>query len=415
MIVLQCHGCGKSHNLKDEFAGKKVKCPCGTGLTVPGGGGSALIDLAKPGITCPHCQATIQAHWKGCPACGESLLPNVLVSIQAPPPAPTPKPVSGSSIQVGNNSVVKADINQSVNVNAPAAMAAHFLGGVGMPPPTPAHIPSVHVGDGSVVKAHIDASTNVNHHGQFVAQQTIVNVNESSVASLVKLLTGKVFTETALKEADAQIDSSNDPVQLQSILAQTLRHMIRELKKLHKERFGNSIRTSQPPPSILETFFADDGGLTASVIASGIDKVNFLRLRSCHKILDKLHDIAAESQKEESTRDVEALDDCILSIEKMFKWKAAESINIKLYVCNMFSLLLGGFGLFIIFIVLINDRLSVKETASGLFFGILLLLLASALAYGGWIFNEKRKKQFTDSMDEAESVLGDLIKKTKLS
>jgi len=413
MIVLQCHGCGKSHNLKDEFAGKKVKCPCGTALTAPDGGGSALIAMVKPGIPCPHCQVTIQAHWKGCPACGVLLLPNASAAIQAPSPAPNSKPVPASGIQVGNNSVVKADINQSFNVNTPAAMAAQFLGGVGMPPPTPAHIPSVHVGDGSVVKANIDASTNVNHHGQFVAQQTIVNVNESVVGSLVKLLTGTVFTDSAFKQADDQILRSNDPVELQSILAQTLWHMIRELKNLDKGSGVNSIRNAET--SKLEAM--NDNFQHVGLKASGIDKVNFLRLKLCHKIIDKLYDIEAANPTEKSTRDVEALNECILSTEKMFKWQKNKKIIKKYSIASYFLLsfwifscggpALTGF--------VDHDPNDPKEIKARITLSVMGFVIGPGIAIGCWVWVEKRKRQFTDSMDEAESVLGDLIKKTKLS
>ena len=40
-ISLQCPGCGKSYRLRDDLAGKRVKCSCGTETTVPAPGAEA--------------------------------------------------------------------------------------------------------------------------------------------------------------------------------------------------------------------------------------------------------------------------------------------------------------------------------------------------------------------------------------
>ena len=40
-ILLQCPGCGKGYRLRDELAGKRVKCSCGTETTVPSAGAEA--------------------------------------------------------------------------------------------------------------------------------------------------------------------------------------------------------------------------------------------------------------------------------------------------------------------------------------------------------------------------------------
>jgi hypothetical protein len=34
-ISFRCSGCGKDHKVRDEFAGKKVKCKCGQTVQLP--------------------------------------------------------------------------------------------------------------------------------------------------------------------------------------------------------------------------------------------------------------------------------------------------------------------------------------------------------------------------------------------
>ncbi len=51
-IVIKCPGCGKAYRLRDELAGKRVKCKCGHGMLVPAapdGAGSDSYDLAPAG------------------------------------------------------------------------------------------------------------------------------------------------------------------------------------------------------------------------------------------------------------------------------------------------------------------------------------------------------------------------------
>src|SRR5438270_8920383 len=41
-VSFGCHNCGKQLQARDEFAGRRLKCPgCGTILTIPGGAAAA--------------------------------------------------------------------------------------------------------------------------------------------------------------------------------------------------------------------------------------------------------------------------------------------------------------------------------------------------------------------------------------
>jgi hypothetical protein len=183
MIDIQCVACGKRHSIKDDLAGKKAKCGCGALIKIPFP--AAAVPAPVPQILplmCPHCQASIQAQWKGCPACGGPLTPSQVAPAAVPLPVqqvhsgyaqaipPMPGP---SGIQVGNESVAKINVNNSVNVTGVPGMSGAMMG---MPGQVRAEgIPYMQVGDGSVVKAEIDSSMNYTNQGQIIGQQNIEN------------------------------------------------------------------------------------------------------------------------------------------------------------------------------------------------------------------------------------------------
>jgi len=75
MIAFNCPGCHKDFQAKDEFAGRKTKCPqCGTALLVPN---SALPPASQPSpraeatsASCSKCGETLQTGARFCSSCG---------------------------------------------------------------------------------------------------------------------------------------------------------------------------------------------------------------------------------------------------------------------------------------------------------------------------------------------------------
>jgi len=94
--TFSCQGCGKSYRWKSEFAGKKIKCKCGSVMVAPAAQPAppaeddepdldALYSLAAEGkqaekagvavvgVRCPSCRAELQVGAIVCPQCGFNL------------------------------------------------------------------------------------------------------------------------------------------------------------------------------------------------------------------------------------------------------------------------------------------------------------------------------------------------------
>src|SRR5262245_14748728 len=60
-ISFGCHQCGKQLQARDEFRGRRLKCPgCGTILTIPGGGAAATPAPPPPVPTLPEPQPEVK-------------------------------------------------------------------------------------------------------------------------------------------------------------------------------------------------------------------------------------------------------------------------------------------------------------------------------------------------------------------
>ncbi len=91
-----CEGCGKSYRWKPEFAGRRIKCKCGTVMVAPAAAAvepqsedepdfDALYSLAAEGkqaekagaavvgVRCPSCRAQLEPGAAACPQCGFNL------------------------------------------------------------------------------------------------------------------------------------------------------------------------------------------------------------------------------------------------------------------------------------------------------------------------------------------------------
>lgn len=309
MIRFNCDYCGKSHSMKDEMVSKGLKCTCGITIDVPAP--SLSLASVTTGANCMHCQAIIQPHWKGCPACGGALAPLLTpqVTAQAPMAFAQTKPEAISpTIKVGNDSVVKTNLNQSVNVSGQQPNGTAGLANQG-------HASSIHVGDGSVVKTEINSTTNIsndnslNFQGNYVANQTVVQI--TSTEEMVNLLTGDMSDEEIIK-IEAQIRTlPNNTNQMLSILALTLRYMIREAKINFKRQSG-IFKSSKDTKS--------NKGFISRILSgrSGLSLVNTRRFKLCRLILDRLHESGHNQNNLQIMSEIEKIDDTTISIEHIF-------------------------------------------------------------------------------------------------
>ena len=183
MIQFQCPQCGKSWKLHDSSAEKNARCQCGATIKVPAAPTPPVANVSLHGCHCPGCGEAIKPNWRACPACGAQLSPKA----SATPAALRADPMPPADVQAGDNSVVKAEINKSVSVNAgPGEVAV---------PPMPRG-PMIHVGADSVVKAEIDASYSVSAAGDIVGhkevhtthQETHIHQQESAAGAVMKNL-----------------------------------------------------------------------------------------------------------------------------------------------------------------------------------------------------------------------------------
>jgi hypothetical protein len=93
-ITVTCQACGQSFSLRDELAGRSVRCRCGRPLTVPAAtqdvlGGLLDAELARGGQRPPERKAPVHREEKPSsapPPTHTALLPGGLVSLSKPPP-----------------------------------------------------------------------------------------------------------------------------------------------------------------------------------------------------------------------------------------------------------------------------------------------------------------------------------------
>lgn len=211
MISFQCGNCGKTHSAKPELAGKVGKCPCGYKIMIPATTATSAITVpALMATACPRCQYPVQPPGKACVNCGTPLAsPNLTPSRAQFPAQPyqgafgqtEPKTTDSPGIHVGDESIAKINVNQSVNVTG-GNFIPGGLGGIPGQGKSPV-IPSLAIGDGSVVKANIDASQNFNMSGDIVKNKstnytthnntttTTTNItnNESGIGSIISAIT----------------------------------------------------------------------------------------------------------------------------------------------------------------------------------------------------------------------------------
>lgn len=313
MALISCPNCDKQYQFNEQLAGKLARCACGQNFPVP----AQVVEAMEPPplvlaeSSCSGCNEPVMPNWKACPACGTKL-----GAVATAPPSLGSQIDQAPMIQAGDNSVVKANINRGT----------HSIGSGGpMPSRLTAGQPLIQGGEGSVIKAEVDASTNVHHdnslkvEGQFVANQTVVH--ESNVGSVVKLFTG-FFSNENEKKIEEEIQAlSNDPTQLKAILAQTLRHTLREAKKLFKQQKG------------LFNFTNSNLGLRnawALKGSGGVGADNRKRLDLCQKVLDKLHDIGHISNDSRQLVGIDCLDESMIGAEQLLRklkksqeWKLA--------------------------------------------------------------------------------------------
>lgn len=308
MINFKCDSCEKSYSVNDDMIGKRAKCACGTIIVVPTP--STTLAPTPSGTNCPHCNSIIQPSWKGCPACGGALASSQVVPSMAQPSVQAIQPAYGQSspsippssgIQVGNDSVIKANVNQSINVAGDSSLPKAFMGISGQG--QSGNIPSLQVGDGSVVKADIDASVNYTNQGQIIGQQNIENktvnnttvIHESGFAKLVTMVSSSSIL--GADETDKLMDQiGNNPYQLMILAVNAMNSLSRTLSNYAKDNF------KETPKGILNP------QPTLRAINNKIDMA--------HKILNRIHE-SSGMRDEKIVNDIEKIDEIIRNAKKV--------------------------------------------------------------------------------------------------
>ena len=319
----------------------------------------------SPQNECRQCREPILPAWKACPACG------VLVSPEEP---------TQPHLKTGANSVVNANIRQVPTVGAPVTRHAAS--------------PLVQTGSDSVVKATIDASNNLHQHGQFVKNQTVVHdqsntvIHESSIGSLIRMMTSGFSNERA-NEIESQIASlPDDPAELFPVLAQTLRHLLREAKRAFKQE-KRLFAGASAPGNFAEAL------KDAKAQVTGLSKENRKQLDLCKQILDKLHDVGHASNDSHLISDIDRLDDCLIETESLLK-KRFTLRQSKMFV------MLGLFGVPLFLVI------GVMMLSAGQGFGLLLALLYGCMAGVGYWFFTTTLTNLEQGIADAEKVTSEL-------
>ena len=299
MISFDCLQCGKGYQVEDQRAGQQARCECGGILKVPTPSQRSVATIIAESAVCPNCQEPVLPNWKACPSCATQLASTPAVN--APSPA--------SEIQAGDNSVVNAVINKPVTMNNPRSTA----------PPT-AVAPMINVGAESVVSANIDASTNIHNdhsrtiHGQYVESQTFVHVGP-----IVQKMTVSFSSEVA---SDIERSLPDDPSSLIAILAETNRFLIRNDTIRFRQHVAGGLWKNL---AAKDGLFDSDLGRRkrASAEYNAMERLIDGRRDLCLQITNKLHGIAANTGDQTLACDIEALDECVLSVKQAhdnIKW-----------------------------------------------------------------------------------------------
>ncbi len=307
MFVSDCPHCGKKYQLDDDRAGSTVTCKCGKSFSVAIAEGN-LVSANEQ--LCHNCSEPVLPNWKACPACGAKFLTATSAASHTSPSA-SPK---AADIQAGDNSVVNARINRSTTVTTTERNALKHQ--------SASNTPMISVGSESVVKAEIDASTKIHNdhsrtiHGQYVESQTLVHVGP-----IVQKMTVSFSSEVA---SDIERSLPDDPSSLISILAQTNRFLIRNDTLRAKQHVSGGLWKSLSadlekhakhqanPLNLLGKFL--NGSLTDYEKS---EQLIATRHALCLTIANKLHEIAATTGDNSLTRDIEAIDECVLSVKRI--------------------------------------------------------------------------------------------------
>ena len=121
MKYIVCPDCKKKSPFQEKYAGRKIKCSCGKIFP-------CSIDLEEKidhsNSNCLNCNEELKPNWKSCPACGkDSHVFSIKNKNSNPGISPTAKnPINAKNtslnpiMNIGNDNVIKAEINASTNV-----------------------------------------------------------------------------------------------------------------------------------------------------------------------------------------------------------------------------------------------------------------------------------------------------------
>lgn len=323
MQSIFCPECGKKTPFQDEFAGKNLKCACGTVFQAPSKGisgeqiSSSNIQPTgsiKGQSNSGHHQGNYDPQLEKLIAIAlkdgiitdkeRQILIKKAVEFGVDPDEfemeldsriPT-KGNGDSGMNIGNDNIVKANIKGGGKNSKGSGM------------------PVMNMGNDNVIKAEINASTSITHDnslkvkGSYVANQTIIN--ESAFSSIVKFFTGTYNSQNE-ENIDKQIEQlGNDPAQLENLLNQTLRHMLREVKNNFKQG-GNKKLTVEA-----KGIFAFNKEMSKT---DGIGYENHSKISLVEKILNKLHDIGHDSKNPNLLLAIEKLDNCLITTKELLK------------------------------------------------------------------------------------------------
>ena len=121
MKYIVCPDCKKKSPFQEKYAGRKIKCSCGITFPCP-------INLEEKidhsNSNCLSCNEELKTNWKSCPACGKdshvfsikNKNSNPGISPTAKNPVSTKNTSSNPIMNIGNDNVIKAEINASTNI-----------------------------------------------------------------------------------------------------------------------------------------------------------------------------------------------------------------------------------------------------------------------------------------------------------
>ena len=210
MKYIVCPDCKKKSPFQEKYAGRKIKCSCGKIFP-------CSIDLEEKidhsNSNCLNCNEELKPNWKSCPACGKDShvfsIKNKNSNPEISPPTKNPINAKNTSLNpimnIGNDNVIKAEINASTNVT----------------------------NDSSVrVKGNYIENQSVNVDGDIVDKKEVINnFNETHIHERESALV-KIFGDnTSNNRADDEKEKRNK-----------LEKEFENLKKSHDELFAFSLK-----------------------------------------------------------------------------------------------------------------------------------------------------------------------------